>query len=222
MNLYDLIKFYGRQWRVIVLLTLTGILAGLVYNNFIQVPLYQSNAKLLLITTSTSTSASNQTLINNYINLISSRKVLEPVAQKQDNAISYEKLLSSVKAVNQKDTAVIDITVTTNNSQQSADIANDVTESFRNAVKNLYKNNGFIVVDPAVKATNPINNRKAFQLIIAAVSGFVISLVALFIAYDFSDIKKTSKSKSRAKGTKNLKKKIAPKKVTTKKTTPKK
>lgn len=186
MNLYDLIKFYGRKWRVIVALTVAGLLAGLAYNMFIQVPLYQSNSKLILVSSPTTATATNQTLINNYIDLITSRRVLEPVIEKQGGSVSYEKLLTQVKAVNQKDTAVIDVTVTTTDAQQSADIANEITDSFKKAVSNLYQTSGVIVVDPAVKPAGPNNVHTVLQLIVTTGAGFILSLVSLFFVYDYA------------------------------------
>lgn len=185
IDLYDLIKYYVKKWRIIVGLTFIGLVCGLAYNNFIQVPLYKSNTKLILVSQQASSAASNQTLINNYIDLITSRRVLDPVIEKQEKATTYEKLLSSVNAVNQKNTAVIDVSVSSTNAQWSADIANAITDSFKKAVNDLYKDNSVIVVDPAVKASVPSNINKVLQLTLATTAGFLLSVIALFFIYDY-------------------------------------
>lgn len=186
ISLYDLIKFYVKKWRLIASLTLAGLLAGLVYNTFIQVPEYKSSTKLLLVSSQTTQTTTNQTLINNYIDLITSRRVLEPVVEKHNKSMSYEQLLAEVKAVNQKDTAIMNVTVTTNGAKQSADIANEITDSFKTAVNSLYQSSGVIVVDPAVQPTGADNVHSELQILIAIGIGFVSSLIGLFFVYDYT------------------------------------
>jgi capsular polysaccharide biosynthesis protein len=163
--------------------------------------MFQSNSKLILVTSPTSASTSNQTLINNYIDLLTSRRVLEPVIEKQGKNISYEKLLSEIKAINQKDTAVIDVSVVTNNAKQSANIANEITDSFKSAVSGLYETSGLFVVDPAVESSAPSNVHKPVQLLIFTGIGFATSLISLFFVYDYTGgkIKKNSTKKISAK-----------------------
>lgn len=185
INLYDLIKYYVKKWRVIVALTLLGLIAGLVYNTFIQKPLYKSDAKLILVPTPGKPTTTDPTLINNYIDLLKSRRVLEPVIEKEHSNLSYDTLSQSVKATNQKDTAVIEVVVTTSNAEQSKSIANDITDSFKTAVSSLYHSDNLVVVDPAVAATNAFNVHKTMQLAIATAIGLVISIIALFFIYDY-------------------------------------
>ena len=215
INLYDLIKFYVRKWRFIAILIVAGLAGGFVYNTFIQVALYESSSKLILVSSPTSSPASNQTLINNYIDLITSRRLLEPVVVKQNKSISYEELLKEVKAINQKDTAVINVKVTTTNAKQSTDISNEITESFTLAVNELYQTSGVIVVDPAVQPASPSNVYKGLQLSISTGVGFALSLIALFFVYDYSGgkVKKTIIRTTAKKSTKTIKKKLFPTKI---------
>jgi len=185
INLYDLLLFYVKRWYFVVLLTLGGLLAGFLYNTYIQVPQYKSNTKLLLAPTQVAQSTSSQTLINNYTDLIRSRRVLETVIDKQNNSKTYEDLLDEVSVVTQKDSAVIDVVVTTNSAKQSADIANQISDSFKSAVKSLYQTSDTIVVDPAVEATQASNVNKPLQLIVSSVGFFALAVVILFWTYDY-------------------------------------
>lgn len=196
IRLYDLLKYYVKKWRLIALITFVGLLGGLAFNQFIQVPMYESNAKLILVSQQASQTASNQTLINNYIELMTSRRVLEPVIAKQNNTTTYEDLLGSVRAVNQKDTAIIDVTVSSNNAQRSADIANEITSSFKTSVNDLYKDSGVIVVDPAVAAASPSNVKTAIQLAVSAIAGLILGVIVLFFVYDYIQTKSQIRKKS--------------------------
>lgn len=196
INLYNLIKYYAKKWRVIVALTALGLLAGLVYNGFVQKPLYKSDAKLILVSTQVKPATSDPTLINNYIDLIKSRRVLEPVLEKEHSSLSYDKLSQLVQATNQKDTAVIDVTVTTSDAKQSKSLTNDITDSFKAAVTALYSTDNIIVVDPAVAATAPYNVKPALQLVVATLGGLLLSVIGLFFAYDYYQSRPQKKTAS--------------------------
>lgn len=218
INLYDLIKYYAKKWRIILIASLVGLLAGLIYTNSIQTPLYKSNSKLILVSPEASHTASKQTLINNYIDLITSRRVLEPVVAKQNNTKTYEELLDSVQVANQKDTAVIDITAISTSAQQSADIANEITNSFKSAVYDLYKDSGVVVVDSAVRASTPSNINKELQLALATATGFVLSLIVLFFIYD-SRVNNPEKKQNRSVPRTSSRKLLSVKKTVKKPTT---
>lgn len=209
ISLYDLIKFYVKKWRLIASLTFVGLLAGLIYNIFIQVPEYKSSTKLLLVSSQTTQTVASQTLINNYIDLIQSRRVLERVAAAQNNSISYDTLIKAVNAVNQKDTAIIDVTVTATNAKQSADIANEITDSFKIAVNDLYQTSGVIVVDPAVEPSAASNVNKPLQLSAATFVGFLLAIVIEFFAFDYRSshpaVKKAKRSVTAVSASKNVK-----------------
>ncbi len=190
-NLYDLVKHYARMWYVIVALTVVGLIGGFIYSNYIQTPLYKSNVKLILVSSDDVATANDQTRINNYIELIKSRRVLDPVIAKQQNNISYDEVSQAIEVTNEKNTQVINVIVATPDSQQSKVIANNITASFKVAVSKLYGVNDVMVVDPAVRATAPYNVNKPIQVAVAGIVGFVLSVVALFFAYDLKPRNKT-------------------------------
>lgn len=205
-NLYDLIKHYAKLWYVIAVLTVLGFAGGYVYNNYVQTPLYKSNAKLILVSPTGTTDPTDQTRINNYIELIKSRKVLDPVIAQQQGSISYDDLTGAVDATNQKSTQVIDVAVQTTEPAKSMAIANEITESFKKAVSQLYGNNDVTVVDPAVAAATPFNVNKPLQISIGAFGAFLMGVVLLFFMYDLKlDMAKQPKQKKAAKATVNAK-----------------
>ncbi|MDB5176810.1 MAG: lipopolysaccharide biosynthesis protein [Candidatus Saccharibacteria bacterium] len=190
-NLYDLVKHYIRMWYVVVALTAVGLIGGFIYSNYIQTPLYKSNVKLILVSSENVATANDQTRINNYIELIKSRRVLDPVIAKQHNGISYDEVSQAIDVTNEKNTQVINVVVATPDSQQSMVIANNITASFKAAVSKLYGVNDVMIVDPAVKATTPYNVNKPIQIAVAGIAGFVLSVVGLFFVYDIKPRNKT-------------------------------
>lgn len=190
INLYQLLSFYAKKWYWILLLTTIGAAAGFIYNTYIQVPLYKSDATLLLVSNEDRKIGQDSTLINNYIQLIKSRRVLEPVITEQGHSISYDELAGSTTATNEKNTEVIKISIASKDSETSKQLVDGVIASFKNEVKELYNLNNISVVDNASKSSQPYNVRTGALILITTLTGLLLSLIALFFAYDLSLTKK--------------------------------
>lgn len=182
INLYKLLGFYARNWLLILSLTLAGLGAGLIYNQFIQTPMYKSNATLLVI--KDSGAAQDTTLLNNYVQLFQSRRVLEPVIQSQKLDMNFEQLIGNVSASNDKSTEVLRLSVSTNDPAVSQKFLAAAVDRFQDEAEELYDKRNIIVVDSASEAVPPYNVNKPLQLAIASGAGFVVSLLVLFFIYD--------------------------------------
>lgn len=185
INLYDLIKYYFRYWYVVVLFTIAGIIAGLAYNTFIQQPNYRSNATLFISNVDQIPSSTGSVLINNYMELIKSRRVLEPVIKELNLNKSYDQLVSSVSVENQKDTAIIKLSVVSDQPDASRNITNTTVNSFKRQINEIYKKDNIQTVDGASTPNSPYNVRKNLQLALAAMAGFMFAIIAIFFSYDY-------------------------------------
>ncbi|MEI7918034.1 MAG: Wzz/FepE/Etk N-terminal domain-containing protein [Candidatus Saccharibacteria bacterium] len=221
INLYHLLKFYISKWKLVLALTIAGLAVGLCYNVFIQVPMYKSSATLILINPVDKTAATDVTLINNYIELFKSRRVLEPVVAGHKLNMTYDDLVSSTNVVNTKSTAVIDVSITSKDSLTSQSLVDSAVASFKSQSKLLYSDDNIQVVDNASLETKPYNVNQVMQLALSTAVGFIISVIALFFAYDYKQNKKTVTKKAQPASTKKVAKvslkKAASKKVAKKK-----
>lgn len=199
INLYQLLSFYAKKWYWILLLTVIGAAAGYIYNTYVQVPLYKSDATLLLVSSEDRKIGQDSTLINNYIQLIKSRRVLEPVITGQGHSISYDELAGSTTATNEKNTEVIKISIASKDSETSKQLVDGVVASFKNEVKELYNLNNISVVDNASKSSQPYNVHTWALILITTLTGLFLPLIALFFAYDLSLTKKKPVVKKSAK-----------------------
>ena len=185
INLYELLKHYAKYWYFIVGATLLGLIAGLIYNNIIQVPLYKSNATLIVVNTAGSTVKSDTTLINNYQQLLKSRRVIEPVISERNINDSYQAVVGSVDTTNEKDTEVIKVSYSSTSPEQSQTVLNATIESFKNKIKDIYDKDNIQVVDGASISYEPYNVSKAMQLALASAVGLLSSIIILFFVYDY-------------------------------------
>jgi len=194
INLYHLLKFYAKNWIWIVTFTTIGVLSGFAYNNYIQTPLYKSSATLLLISPADQKAAQDATLINNYVELFKSRRVLEPVIKKQNLNTPYESLVSSIEATNEKTTEVIKVSISTDNAQTSKSVAEGAVASFKEQVTQLYGTDNVNVVDNANLPTSPYNVHEELVLLLAGAIGFMATIIVLFFIYDLTP--KTKKKRA--------------------------
>jgi capsular polysaccharide biosynthesis protein len=184
INLYKLLAYSVRNWLLILSLTLLGLLSGVIYNQFIQQPMYKSNATLLFINPGASTSTQDATLLNNYVQLFESRRVLEPVISEQKLGVTYDQFKPSVVAANEKATEVIKLSVSTNSPEKSQRFLKAAVVSFKKEATSLYGVDKLQVVDNASNAEPAYNVKKPLQLTIATGAGLVLSLIVLFFIFD--------------------------------------
>lgn len=184
INLYDLIKHYAKYWLFIVIFSFVGLIAGLIYNNVIQTPMYKSNATLIVLNT-TGTSDSKATTINNYIELLKSRRVLDPVIKELNLGDSYDTIVESISASNDKDTEVVKLSISTDDAEKSRKLVESTIDSFKEEITKLYKTNTIQVIDGASSPTTPYNTRKTIQLILFTSAGFLFSIIVVFLIYDY-------------------------------------
>ena len=215
INLYKLLRFYVQNWLLILTITLVGFAAGLAYNQFIQVPMYKSNATLLFVNPNGRGSTQDATWLNNYVQLFQSRRVLEPVIKDQNLDVSFDSFIGSVSAVNDKGTEVIRLSVSTDDPVVSQEFLRQAVVSFKAEAKELYGNDNLRIVDNASNAEPPYNVKKELQLAIATGAGFVVSLIVLFFIYDASGGKAGKLGGTKKRAAKAPKATKPPKAVTT-------
>jgi capsular polysaccharide biosynthesis protein len=187
INPRQLLQYYAKKWIFIIVFTVLGLVAGAMYTFFFQTPLYKSDTTVMLVNVENPLAGpQDATLINNYAELLESRKVLEPVITKLGLGISYEQIVSQVTAAKEKDTDFIKVSVSTESPQTSMKIAEEVITSFKREVRRLYGTDNVEVIDQANRPAVPYNIHAALQISLAAVAGLALALIVLFLAYDLS------------------------------------
>lgn len=196
INLYHLLKFYAKNWIWIVSLVIFGLISGFIYSSYIQTPMYKSDATLLLVRSATSSdnTTQNVTRINNYIELLKSRRVLEPVVEKQNNNMTYDDLINSIEVSSDKDTEVIKLSIASKDPKVSKELVEGAVSSFKEQVSKIYKADNVSVVDSANVATDPFNIHKEISIALFAASCLLLSLIVLFFLYDYQSTEDKSVS----------------------------
>lgn len=218
VSFYHLLKFYIKNWLIITIILSISFVLGIVYNDFIQVPLYKSDATLLLVRSNTVNP--DTSLINNYIELFKSRRVLEPVIEKQNINMRYDDFVKNVEVISEKNTDVIKISVATDGAEKSKEFVKKAVVSFKENSKDLYSADNIQVVDDASFNDKPYNVHKELVLIISSLTGLLIALFSLFLVYDYKQ-NKGSKNNSNNNSSEDEEKSASIKKDTEKTSSPK-
>ena len=222
LNLYELLRFYVRNLRTIAAVVWVFFVMGLVYSTNIQKPLYRSTSTLILAKESTSDGTKNESLINNFSELMRSRSVLEPAIEKLQLTTTYEELSKNVAATSTKNTEIIKLSVVSDNAEQSQDIAEEIITSFQAKVKALYGTDKLQVLDTASTPKLPFNVNKKLQIGVFSLSGFVATITLLFFIFDYRSTRKPAATPTSKAGLEKKTPMLATQQKKTKKTKTKK
>ena len=213
INLYDLLRFYAKKWLTIASFAIAGAIIGVIFTYYIQQPLYKSSATVLLVGTNR-TSGQESVVLNNYVKLFNSRRVLTPVIAKHDYNKSFDSLVANTTAENTKNTDFISLSMSTTDAKTSKVMLESAIQEFGKQAKELYGDNSvrISIVDAANTPTGSTNVKPLQQIGIATVALTALSIIGLFFVYDYkhSQLVKAANAKPAAK--KKSTKKPAPKK----------
>lgn len=194
LDLKELLSLFWSKIFQVILITfiVTGI--GVIYTIGFITPKYSSSTTLVLTgneqtsdtdsgTKITSTDLTlNSKLVSTYTELVRSNNVLRQVISNLSMDISEEKLKKNVTVKLKDDTEVLEITVTNENAEDAAKLANEIAQVFPKVASEIYNINNIYIVDKAEVEEEPSNINHVKDIIIFACAGIALSIVYVLIA----------------------------------------
>lgn len=143
MNVRDVWTVVRRNWFLIVSTMVVAVaLAALV--TLVQTPKYDATAKVFVSTQSSSNvaelqqgSSFTQTAVKSFADIVTTPIVLNPVIEELGLALPADELAEDVRSTTPLDTAIIEITATSDSAVAAAALANSVSDSFSQVVAGL-------------------------------------------------------------------------------------
>ena len=183
LDLKELFELFVSKWIQILLIVIVFAGIGIVYSMFFVNPKYSANTTLVLTTASnegdksiTTTDVTlNSKLVSTYSEIVKSDAVLNEVINNLGLKISQNSLKGAISVSAVKDADIINITVTTDNAEEAAKIANELAKAFCEKIKELYKINNIKILDAAMPNNTPSNINHTKDVIIFAFIGVVVS-----------------------------------------------
>lgn len=195
MDLVQLIRLLLKRLWIIILVTIMGFLVAFSYTKLFVTPKYTSAIKLYVSNSKVIEPIEKlnyndiyaaQQLVNTYVVIIQSNKVLNQVIATENLQCSaeYLKSLLNIKAVG--DTEIMEVMVTTESPQLSADIANAIGNIAPDLIKDITKAGAAEVVDRALPRLNPSSPNIVINSAIGILFGAFISIL-FTILYEIFD-----------------------------------
>ncbi|WP_246165995.1 YveK family protein [Bifidobacterium canis] len=125
--------------------------------------------------------------IKSYPTLATTQSVLQPVIDELNLNISVSALASEISVVNPENTAFVNISVTSTDGKQAAEIANAVARSLSNVVeKSLYTNDArstvkLSIVQPATVPNAPSSPNWKMNIFVGVIVGLFIGIMAALL-----------------------------------------
>ena len=198
----DLREIFGvllhRLWIIIVAALVCGAVAFM-YSFFIITPQYQSTTKVYILNKQNASGSVtysdvqlSATLSKDYVQLVTSRYVIEGVIKELNLDETYESLVGRVSASNATDTRIIAITVTDPDPAQAQRMANSVRDLAAKHITEVMDIEAVNVVDQANLPDSPVSPSISKSTIIGALVGIIISAAVIIIQHLLDDTIKTS------------------------------
>ena len=162
-----------------------------IYVNRFRVPEFTSYTTILLNQANENQTISatdinlNNSLISTYSEIIKSKKVMNQVIETLALDYSTSELSGKISVSEIPETTIIKISVTDEDSELAADIANTIANVFTKEIVEYYKIENVSVIDTAEVSENP-SSASALKIIgIMTLAGAFISVVVIFIVFYF-------------------------------------
>lgn len=196
----DLMHILKTLWRKAWVLVLTGIaIAGIAfsYSTFFitpkyssQIMLYVNNSSFSVGNTSFSISSSEisaaQSLVKTYIVILNNRTTLEKVIENTGVDYTYEQLSGMIVAAPVDDTEIFSISVTSDDPEEAALIANGIARVLPRRVSEIIDGSSMKVVDMAVVDTQKVSPNITKYTAFGFTLGFffAFAVVAIYALFD--------------------------------------
>ena len=195
-NISEFFKYYVGKIAIVLLTTAIFFTGSIYYTAKMQVPMYKSEAKIVLTNQSAQITQNdiviNKNLVSTYREIIKSRRILSQVIENLNLDLTIEKLNRKVKVSSANDTEMIIISVVDESKSLSRDIANEIAKIFKKEIVDIYKIENITIVDNAVDATTAYNVQPLKQYILGFGLGFIIGTGLIVLMFYFDDSIKSS------------------------------
>lgn len=179
----------------IIVIMIVAIVAGLFYSYILVVPKYKSRTTLLLAQINEEKMNQNTVkqseitdlsmtsiLLEPYISLIESNKVVKKVIDNL-NVDMTEDELKNMLTVSEENTAMLSITVVSENAEFAAKVANEIANVFMEESHEIFNITNVNIIDVAEVEENPYNVNHIKDLVIFMLLGAFVSCGLILLIY---------------------------------------
>lgn len=188
IDLLELLSVLRYRVIQIAICALAGALIAGAISFFVITPTYSSTAKLYIVSKSTSiTSLADiqvgTSLTSDYVELVNSRTVLEPVIKDMNLEDTYESLGNRLNVSSPENTRLLYITVEDENPEMAREIANAIAKESQKQISDITKSDEPTVAEWAVAGESPVRPDKTRNIAIGFIIGMLIAAGCYIASY---------------------------------------
>ena len=208
----DLLElFYVLRKKIAVIAASALIGAGIfgVYSFFITKPVYESTAKIYILSQSTSLTSFadiqiSSSLAKDYEEMIFSRPVVQQVNKNLNLDYEYDELKEKLTVSNPADTRVLNISCRSNDMQEACDLANEFATVSKRQIAEIMDTDEPTLFEKAVVNEDPVKPEKKKNIAIGFILGFILACAVVIIRYMMNDSIKSEEDIERYLGLNTL------------------
>lgn len=183
-----------KRWKLITLITMVAVISSAGLSYFVLTPVYKASTQILVnqkdtnIQLDASQLRNHIELINTYSVIIKSPAILEKVINNLELTQSVEQLNQNIAVGRQANSVVFSVSVTDSNAGRAVEIANAVTETFQQEIKEIMNVDNVNILAKADLKKNPIpvSPQPTLNMAIAVVLGLILGM-GLALLLEFLD-----------------------------------
>lgn len=196
IDLRELFFYLLDKWRIIAVAAVVGLIIATVYTFQFVTPMYQSTAKLYVLSSKDSVLNLADMQIGNYLasdyqEVFKTWEVNERVRTNLGLDYSYGKLQRMVSISNPKDTRILYITVTSSNAAEVATIANEYAKVVSDYISLTMATETPNTFSTALRPLSPFGLNKTRNMMLGLMLGAFAATAALAAAFVLDDKIKT-------------------------------
>ena len=200
IDLKELFDYFKSKIVWVIVIIFAVLIIGNVYTLLTRVPLYKTNASLVLVSENNNTNAVynnseqqlNKNLVATYSEIIKSKAVLNDVISNLKLKMTYVELKREITVEAVENTEIINIYVVDKKAKKASIIANEISNVFVSKINSYYKLNNVTILDKAEIVKKPYNSNYLNDYFIYLLVVVFLSCGVIFLFFYFDTTIKTS------------------------------
>lgn len=190
VDLQELLMLYLRKWWMIIL---CAVLAGAIAfggTYFLMTPMYKANVSVYVNNNrenpedgyvSYNDLSTSLRLVNTYINIVTSNRVLEKVSEALNYDYSAAELAGCLSAEQKNSTEIFLVYVTHSDPEEAARIANAVAQVAPDEIASIIEGSSARIIDYAKVPTQMASPNYTTMTLLGAIVGVLIAIVSITV-----------------------------------------
>lgn len=192
IDLMEVLLRLLEKWKLIIAGALVGAVLMAMYSFILATPMYEATSKLYVL--NSSDSAINLSdlqigsyLTSDYMEVFDTWEVNEMVRQNLNLSYTREELADMLTLTNPSNTRILNITVTSSDPQEAADIANEYADVAGQYISATMQTDQPSLLSEALTPDKPVSPKKKCNVVLGFLLGALLVCAGVIIQYLLDD-----------------------------------